>query len=93
MWAWQYGRKAESLCYDLEGQTVLGAAIGNLDRLLSGWVTPKLAVGPAARLELIPDYKATEEGRQRVASLPPLPADWQPDDQERQALYRELRSS
>jgi hypothetical protein len=93
MWAWECGRGAEGRCYDLEGQDVLRDAMGDLDRLLGRWVSPRLAVGPAGRLGLIPGYQPTEEGRQRVASLPPLPAGWEPDDRERQAIRREFRSS
>lgn len=93
MWAWECGRGAEGRCYDLEGQDVLRDAMGDLDRLLGRWVSPRLAVGPAGRLGLIPGYQPTEEGRQRVASLPPFPAGCEPDDRERQAIRRELRSS
>ena len=46
----------------------LETALDDLDRLLTRWVTPKLAVGPAATRWRYPDQAATEEERQQVAS-------------------------
>jgi hypothetical protein len=86
-------RGAETPCYILEGQRVLLPALWNLHRLLKGWVTPKLAVGPSARQGLTPDHPQAEEARRRVAALPALPADWKPDDPQQQAMYRMLRTS
>jgi hypothetical protein len=76
-----------------ESHLALHAALWDLDRLLKGWVTPKLAVGPSAKRWRHPEQAATEEGRRRVASLPPLPADWQPHDPQLRALYRKMRPS
>ena len=88
------GQKAAVSCYLLEGQNVLLSALWDLHRLLQGWVTPRLAVGPSARGGgLSPDSAATEETCQRVALLPPLPPDWKPDDPQQQAFYRMLRNS
>jgi hypothetical protein len=53
----------------LENLASLEAALDDLDRLLSGWVTPQLAVGPSARRRLMPDHAATEEEIRRVALL------------------------
>jgi hypothetical protein len=53
----------------LENLTALETALVDLDRLLTGWVTPRLSVGPSARRRLLPDQAATEEELQRIASL------------------------
>ncbi len=86
-----HGKEAEVPCYTLEGQNVLLPALWELYRLLKGWVTPKLAVGPSARQGLTLDPQAAEEIRLKVALLPPLPADWQPDDPQQRSMYRMLR--
>ncbi|HMC90482.1 MAG TPA: hypothetical protein VKI17_13090 [Gemmataceae bacterium] len=90
---WGHGRKAEGPCYVLDGQAILQSALWDLYRLLTGWVTPKLAVGPSARQGLALDSTAAAEARRRIESLPPLPADWQPEDAHQQAYYRMLRTS
>jgi hypothetical protein len=87
------GRMAGSSPESVEGNQSLQAALWDLDRLLKGWVTPQRAVGPAARQWLIPGSAATEEGRQRVASLPPLPENWQPSDPRLQAMYLKARTA
>jgi len=89
----QRGQESEGQCYMLEGRIFLQAALWDLYRLLTGWVTPKLAVGPSARRGSVPNSLATDEVRQRVASLPPLPANWQPDHSSQRALYRMPRKS
>ncbi len=86
-----YGARAEVPCYVLDGRAALGAAVWDLYRLLNDWVTPKLAVGPAARGGLVFSPKAAEEARRRADALPPLPADWQPGDPRQQARFRKLR--
>jgi hypothetical protein len=89
------GDRAEVPCYVLDGQVILRSALWDLYHLLNGWVTPKLSVGPAARqaATLASDPAAIAEARARIASLPPLPADWQPDDPRQQRRYRRLRTS
>jgi hypothetical protein len=82
-----------STCDPLDGQTKLQDALRDLEKLLKGWVTPKLAVGPAPRRWSMPDSAATDESRQAINSLPPLPADWEPDDPDQRAQYRELKKS
>ncbi|MHB1558262.1 MAG: hypothetical protein ACYC61_12445 [Isosphaeraceae bacterium] len=93
METWRRGQKAEVSCFILEGKTLLQAALWDLHRLLSGWVTPRLAVGPSARQHLDLEPANVQQIRRQVATLPPLPSDWQPDDVRQQALYRMLRSS
>ncbi len=71
------GLKSTGPRESLENLAALETALGDLDRLLTGWVTPRLAVGPSARRRLKPDQAATEEELQRVASLN---ANRRPDD-------------
>jgi len=87
------GQESEESCYVLEGRHVLSTALWGLYRLLKGWVTPGLAVGPSARRGLALDAQAAEEALRRLEALPPLPADWQPDDPTQRALYWCLRRS
>lgn len=90
---WRSGQKTEVSCFILEGKTLLQAALWDLHRLLSGWVTPRPAVGPSARQQLDLEPATVEQIRRQVAALPPLPSDWQPDDVRQQGLYRMLRKS
>jgi hypothetical protein len=85
------GEKAEVPCGELDGKVALAYALLELYRLLDGWVTPQLAVGPSARRGLNLPPAAAEEVRRRLESLPPLPADWEPADPRRQKLFRILR--
>ena len=84
---------AEGACYVLEGQQELDSALLGLMRMLKGWTSPRLAVGPSARGALALDQSTAEEVHQRLAALPPLPADWKPDDPKQQAMYRLLKNS
>jgi hypothetical protein len=87
-------QKSESSLGKLQGRDVLRAALRDLHGLLTGWVTPRLAVGPAARHDMSTTDPATlDEASRIVVSLPPLPADWQPDDPAQRAKHRRLRGS
>jgi hypothetical protein len=77
---WKDSQEPETSRYRLDEQVHLKDALRELDRLINRWITPKLAVGPSARLWMIPGSAATEEAIARVASLPPLPVDWQSGD-------------
>jgi hypothetical protein len=90
---WRHSQRAEVPCYELEGRILLQAALWDLYRLLKPWVTPKRSVGPAARQADALDPRRAEEVRRQLESLPPLPADWKPDDPHQQALYRMLKTS
>jgi hypothetical protein len=90
---WTHGQKSEGQCFVLEGRIFLQAALWDLYRLINGWVTPKLAVGPSARRAHEANSPVADEIRRRVASLPPLPANWQPDNLFQQALYRKLQKT
>ena len=67
---WQLGRKAEVPCFDLSGQNKLSSALWELNWLLENWVTPKLSVGPSARvnLKLSDDQRVTVQ--RQLCSLP-----------------------
>jgi len=86
-----YGQTAEVPCWELEGQAVLQSALWDLYQLLNGWVTPKRAVGPSARQGLPLTPAAAAVARRRVELLPPLPAEWQPDDARQKRRYSKLR--
>jgi hypothetical protein len=91
---YDHGEKAEGPCHTLEGQRDLGAALYDFYQLLTGWVTPKRGVGPSARHGLPLDSATAERVSQRIAFLPPLPANWQPNDLKQRAVYRKkLRTS
>ncbi len=86
----EFGRRAQTPCYDLPGVAILGFALRDLYVLMSGWVTPALAVGPSARQGLVLEPDAAAEAMRRIESLPPLPADWQPADLRQQMQYKKL---
>ncbi|MCI0680873.1 MAG: hypothetical protein L0Y71_02115 [Gemmataceae bacterium] len=88
---WAYGQEREGDCFVLEAGASLGAALWRLERLLTGWVTPKLAVGPLARQGAALTPTGAEEVRKRIEALPPLSADWQPIDPRQRARFRKLQ--
>jgi GNAT superfamily N-acetyltransferase len=73
-----YGTTAEEPCYTLDGKAVLQSALWKMAQMLSGWVTPKLAVGPSARVggEREASRAEIDDVRRRIAALPGLPANW-----------------
>lgn len=73
-WALQCGLVAEEEGNLLEELASPRDAVDDLGRLLERWVTPKLAVGPAARRWRYPDQAATEEEQRQVASLSAISA-------------------
>jgi hypothetical protein len=94
--AWQLrgvGQEAEEPCYTLEGRTHLEVGLGELSRILMRWVSPRKAVGPAARQGIDLDSDSAEVVRRRIDSLPSLPSDWEPADPAQREMYRKLRSS
>jgi hypothetical protein len=88
--AWEYGQGRRDECFVLEGGAPLGSALWRLERLLSGWVTPKLAVGPAARIGAPMSEADASEAAARLNALPPLPDDWQPVDPRQQARMKKF---
>lgn len=79
---------AEGPCYLLVGQPRLQNALSELYRLLSGWVTPSLAIAPSARRTKPLGNDKVTLMRERLAALRPLPPDWQPDDPTQRKLYK-----
>lgn len=87
------GKHAEGGCYVLNGQTALRSALWGLHQLLTPWVTPKLAVGPAARQGSTLTGEVLGAAQEESAGLPPLPADWRPTDSKQQARLAMFRKS
>ena len=85
------GQHAEVPCFMLDGQHILDSAIWNLYQLLAQWVSPTLAIGPAARQELELSPSKALEIKTRIESLPSLPFDWQPKNVRQQGRYKKLR--
>ncbi len=85
------GLRAEVPCYELDGRAALDAALWNLNQLLWNWVTPRLAVGPAARQPIDLPEPVAEEVRRRITALPPLPAGWSPPTKLQQRQLNRLR--
>ena len=84
---------AEETCFVVDASAELRSALWELYLMFQEWVTPRLAVGPSARQGLPLDPAAAEMARQRIKSLPPLPANWQPEDPRQQTMYRKLKTS
>lgn len=81
---------AEVLCYVIEGRKPLAEALHDVSSLLDHWVTPARSIGLALKARASMTVDQIEEARQRLAALPPLPADWTPTDPElRKAFLRE----
>ena len=62
------------------------AAVEPVRQMVRSWSTPRLAVGPGPRSWMHQTPEMIEEGRRRLATLPPLPADWPFTDEQRRAL-------
>jgi hypothetical protein len=89
---WTHGEEVKGNCFVLESGAQLGSALWQLQRLLSGWVSPKPAIAPLARHGIARTPAAKDETRQRIAALPPLPADWQPVDARQRTLFKKLQN-
>lgn len=87
---WEYGQKSQGECFVLEGGAMLGSALWRLGLLLNGWVTPKKAVAPLARLGTARNPQEAIEIQKRIGALAPLPTDWQPSDPLQQARLRKM---
>jgi hypothetical protein len=84
---------AEVPCYALEGRDCLLRALWNLQQMLVEWVSPRPSVSPSARGAFALDASTVQAAQDRVASLSPMPADWEPGEPQQQRLYRMLRST
>jgi len=88
-----YGQKEETGETVLDGRVSLQSALFLLNQLLANWISPRLAVGPSARVGLASDGPQAEEIRRRLSELPPLPADWQPRDPRQVRQLNRLKQS
>jgi hypothetical protein len=68
---WMVGRRAETPCWELPAQDKLASALWRLNWLLDKWVTPQLAVGPAARVKLHLTDEQRSAIQKQLSSLPP----------------------
>ena len=83
------GRAMCEMCGELNGLDPLQSNILHFDYLLDNWVSPRLAVNPAARVT-VPD----EAGRQIVDNLKKLsrlPREWKPTDPVQLKLFQRHR--
>lgn len=87
----EQGRQAEDVCFVLEGQSKLAVSLFTLHKLLSPWVTPKLAVGPSPRQGYLGD-RFFNEAKEQLSTLPPLPSEWKPVDPSQMVRLRKLPS-
>jgi len=88
---WMYGEQLKGVCFVLEGGAALGSTLWRLERLLSGWVTPKRAVAPLARNGVATTPADAKKVQSRIDALPPQPADWQPMDPRQRIRLKKLR--
>ena len=80
------GKQAEEMCYVLDGQNNLAAALLRMKQLLDTWVTPKLSISPSARNR--PTVEFINEAREEISKLEPLPSNWAPIDARQAAVLR-----
>ena len=64
----------------------IGASV--IERVTQACVCASMLLAPVAATQA-----ATEEELRQVASLPPLPADWEPDAPGQGAVLRKIRES
>jgi hypothetical protein len=77
-------------CYTLDEGRHLTYALFWLDYLRDNWRTPRLAVGPSARRKLSPENIA--KAKEKLASLPSLPKDWEPSNLDQRVRLHKIRS-
>lgn len=87
----ELGKAAEAPCYQLDGGSVILWPVSDLAQILKNWVSPRLAVSPAARH--LPGVEEIEGARNRLETLPALPAEWRPENRQQAAMFRRLRRS
>jgi hypothetical protein len=69
---WQRGYKAEVDCWEFTAQGMLAAVLWEMYRLLENWTSPKLSVGPSARVRLKLGENERAAIQKQLSSLPPL---------------------
>ena len=78
---------AAALARGTDAVSELEDRIARLARLLEKWVSPRLAVGPSARV-ILSDASA-KQIRERLDTLAPLPADWRPTGPEQLKIFEQ----
>lgn len=86
----ELGFRSGGPCRSPDEEDRLQAAIWKLHRLRDNWVSPSPAVAPSAR-NLLSDAVAAA-ARERIAKLPPLPADWTPSDDSQKNRLAAIRA-
>lgn len=83
-------RRAEPMldaCFEFDKWNLLQSMTNRLDRLVAHWISPSRAVSPSARIRIPIDSPRGRAIAERLAALPPLPADWEPEDEEQRKFY------
>lgn len=75
-------------CDMMDGTNKLRLALFAMHQLLHPWITPRLAVGPSSRQPYTTDPVKLEEGRNKLSTLAPLPADWKPYNQQQASMIQ-----
>lgn len=81
------GRKMDDVCYKLAWLPILVYFVAEFTTKLEKWLSPRLSVGPAARVTV--SDAADAQIRERIAELEPLPKDWRPKDPDQVALFEQ----
>ena len=68
----------------------LQSHILDFEHLLEHWITPQLSINPGPRATFTEEEIARIN--EQIKLLPPLPADWLPDDPEQRERFLKLRS-
>jgi hypothetical protein len=84
------GRAMDGQCFVLQGLNSLHFHMADLNYLLDNWVSPRVAVSPAPRVQL--SNAVEQQVIERLKSLSPMPSDWCPTDPEQLAIFQKQRS-
>ena len=69
-----HGYEVKNECFDLDRLQYLNYCLGDIDFLLSNWVSPERSVAPSPRVE--PTDETVRQVKERIEDLPPLPPGW-----------------
>ena len=81
----EHGRAVETDCFSLEQLAALEDCVAHFTFLLTNWISPQRSTAPAPRVSL--GEAIDQQIRERIATLPPLPTDWQPKDCRQARLF------
>ncbi len=92
MMEYDHSRTPEAgCCYVMEGLQPLRSALWGLSRLMNDWITPALSISPGPRVRRHHTPEQLGAILTRLAAMPPLPADWQPDDPKQRQELENIR--